>query len=478
MLTAAARPRARLAVAAMAALAVAAAPVLATGQAHADVVRSDQAWVLDAVAAPAAWSVTMGRGATVAVIDSGVYGSVSDLSGSVTSGPDYTGVGTSPYNAHWGVHGTWMASLVAGHGHGNGSGVLGTAPRAHVLSIRVITDRADPGFAAYQREPLSRGQRELARAIDYAVAHHVSVISMSLGYNMASRVVRSALQNALQHGVVVVASSGNSGDAADARGHGQAHYSFPADYPGVLGVGAVNQAGNPASFSSANLSVQVAAPGVNVPAQGRDGQYWLVSGTSPACALTAGVAALIKSRDPRLSPALVDQAIITTTQNRPPGGYDDQVGFGTVDAAAALAAAGRLDRQDGSRPGSAQPVAAHASIAASGFFGGGPAAAPAAPIQPRTAGALILLLLLGAGCLLVVITAAWRLFAVRSEPRNPLAGGSAAPGRAANQAYDHDAGRPPEAGQASMLPRLPWPSASVGRHAAPPDRAGEAGPPE
>ena len=61
----------------------------------------------------------------------------------------------------------------------------------------------------------------------------------------------------------------------------------------------------PANFSSDNLSVQVAAPGVQVPAQGRDGQYWLVSGTSPACALTSGVAALIKSAYPRLSPALV-----------------------------------------------------------------------------------------------------------------------------------------------------------------------------
>ena len=44
---------------------------------------------------------------------------------------------------------------------------------------------------------------------------------------------------------------------------------------------------------------------MSVPAQGSDGQYWLVSGTSPACALTAGVAALIKSRYPALAPVLV-----------------------------------------------------------------------------------------------------------------------------------------------------------------------------
>ena len=112
----------------------------------------------------------------------------------------------------------------------------------------------------------------------------------------------------------------------------------------MLGVAAVGRGGSPARFSSDNLSVQVAAPGVNVPAQGRDGQYWLVSGTSPACALTAGVAALIKARYPRLAPAVVVRAITSSAQRRPPGGYDDRVGFGTVDAAAALTAAGKLAR--------------------------------------------------------------------------------------------------------------------------------------
>jgi subtilisin family serine protease len=471
MLTAAlSRIRARLAIAGTLALALTLAPALAvTGEAHADIVRSDQAWVLDAVAASAAWRITMGQGVTVAVIDSGVDPDVSDLQGSVTTGPDYTGVGTPPANSNWGVHGTWMASLVAGHGHGLGSGVLGTAPRSHVLSIRVITDRADPGFAAYQREPLSRGQRELAKAISYAVAQHASVISMSLGYNMASRLVRSALQDAINHGVVVVASSGNSGDAADAHGEGQAPYSFPADYPGVLGVGAVNQAGQPASFSSANLSVQVAAPGVNVPAQGRDGQYWLVSGTSPACALTAGVAALIKSRYPRLSPALVGEAIISTTRNRPPGGYDDQVGFGTVDAADALTAAAHLARQGSGGHGAS----------ASGFFGGGPATVSAAPVKRRGPGALILLILLGAGCLAIVVTATWRLVTVRSEPQaDEVPGGGpalAAAGRPdAYPAQDNPAERGQEAERPPALARFPWQSASAGRHVAPPDRGGEA----
>src|ERR1700728_2184419 len=77
-----------------------------------DTVRDAQMWVLDAVSAPAAWPVTRGQGATVAVIDSGVNPAVSDLAGSVTTGPDLTGVHTPPGNPNWGVHGTWMGSLI------------------------------------------------------------------------------------------------------------------------------------------------------------------------------------------------------------------------------------------------------------------------------------------------------------------------------------------------------------------------------
>jgi subtilisin family serine protease len=294
--------------------------------------------VLNMVNAQAAWPVTQGAGVTVAVIDSGVNPNVSDLTGSVIPGPDYTGVSTLPSNPHWGQHGTWMASLIAGHGHAGGSGILGTAPQSKVLSLRVITDPGDPGYRKYQREPTGRVQQSLAAAIRYAVRHKAGVISMSIGYSGQSSPVRAALQYAYDHNVVVVASSGNSGRPAAVA----APYSFPADYPGVISVAAVAQDGTAARFSSDNLSVQLAAPGVSVPAQGKDGAYWLVSGTSPACALTAGVAALIRSAYPRLPAPLVATALTSSASNRPRGGYDKDVGFGTVDAVAALAAARRL----------------------------------------------------------------------------------------------------------------------------------------
>ena len=163
--------------------------------------------------------------------------------------------------------------------------------------------------------------------------------------------------------------------------------------------------GDVAGFSSDNLSVQVAAPGVNVPAQGRDGVYWVVSGTSPACALVAGVAALIKSRYPDLAPSLVASALTSTTTDRPARGYDSQVGFGIVDAAAALAKAGKL----------AGDPPAPAGISAAVQFGGGAAAVPQAPVRPRGSGQLILFALLALASL-VLTGAAGTLLLRRSPP--------------------------------------------------------------
>jgi len=370
----------------------------------ADQVRSAQMWVLNMLNIQQAWTVSQGAGVTVAVIDSGVDRDVSDLTGSVIEGPNLTGVNTPMSNPNWGQHGTWMGSLIAGHGHDGGAdGILGTAPQSRILSIRVITDPADPNYHKYQRESSAHSQQALAKAITDAVRDGAGVISMSIGYGGPSLAVRQALQDAYDHNVVVLASSGNSGKASRPR----APYSFPADYPGVIGVAAVSQDDTPASFSSDNLSVQVAAPGVNVPAQGRDGQYWLVSGTSPACALTAGVAALIRSAYPKLPASDVAEALTTTTRNRPPGGYDDNVGFGTVDAAAALTAARKLNAQPG----------AQAGLASAEHFGGGHQAVPPAPVARRGPGPLVLFAVLVVASLALLSAALSGLVVIRRRLR-------------------------------------------------------------
>ena len=396
-----ARRGSRLALASCVAGAAAALPLLAApaaSAAPADQVRDSQQWVLNMLNVPAAWMNASGEGVTVAVIDSGVDPNVSDLTGSVIPGPDLTMQSTPSSNPHWGEHGTWMASIIAGHGHdGGGSGIEGVAPAAKILSIRVIPDKDDPGYAKYEKEPEHTIQGSLARGIMTAVKDGAKVISMSIGYSEPSGAVRAAVQYAYDHNVVLVASSGNSGLDDARKDHNFAPVSFPAEYPGVIGVGALYRNGTAANFSSNNLSVRVAAPGQAVPAQGRDGLYWTVDGTSPACALVAGVAALIESRYPVITPAQVTEALTSTASNG--SRYNARTGFGTVDAGAALLAAGKL-------------LAVHQAaspVAASAHFGGGTAAVPAAPVSPRGAGDLVLFSVLALLALALTLAAVLRL---------------------------------------------------------------------
>jgi subtilisin family serine protease len=368
-------------------------PVLGAAPASADSVRDQQQWVLKMLNVQPAWDVTEGEGVTVAVIDSGVDPDVSDLQGSVHAGPDYTGLRTSTGNQAWGQHGTWMASIIAGHGNGleydgvGYDGIVGIAPKSSILSIRVIPDKGDPGYQAYNNEPEEQIQDELAKGIMAAVKDGAKVISMSIGYSAPSGVVRAAIQYAYSRDVVLVASSGNSGDNdtqhATTGSSAMAPVSFPAEYPGVISVGAVTQEQTATSFSSGNLSVRIAAPGKGVPAEGRNGLYYTVDGTSPACALVAGVAALIESRYKGISPAQVTQAL-TTSARHPKGGYDVLTGFGIVNAGAALTAAGQLMTE---KPAGSQ-------VAASTHFGGGTAAVPAAPVTSRGSGTLVTFALL------------------------------------------------------------------------------------
>jgi type VII secretion-associated serine protease mycosin len=437
--------------------------------ASADAVRDGQQWVLNMLDAPAAWTVSQGRGVTVAVLDSGVQPNVPDLAGSVVTGPNLTGISTPPSNPNWGQHGTWMASIIAGHGHGPGgsNGIIGLAPDAKILSVRVIPDKNDPGYNSYEHEQENRVQGSLAAGIRYAADHGAEVISMSIGYSVPSAAVRSALQDAYNHGIVVVASSGNSGGTTSALRHGYAPLSFPADYPGVIGVAAVDADGDAAGFSSDNFSVQVAAPGVNIPAQGRDGQYWLVSGTSPACALVAGVAALIKSSYPGLAPDLVAKALTSTTQYRPAAGYDKQVGFGTVDAAAALSAARRLSAQRAAQP----------EVTSAANFGGGPSAVPANPVRPRGTGQLVLFSVLTLTSLVLIAAAVTRLVVlgrVRRSEEDLLADWPApAPGLPPHPGAVRPApGLPPHPGAVRPAPGLPPHPGAVRPAPGPPPRPG------
>ncbi|WP_328808799.1 S8 family serine peptidase [Nonomuraea montanisoli] len=357
-------PLARAAgVAAAGAALLGASPALAA-PALADDVRGGQQPVLDTLELPKAWRATRGGGVTVAVLDSGVDPLHRDLAGSVTVGRDFTKGANPPGVRPLRLHGTYMASLIAGHGHGpDGSrGVIGVAPEAEILSVRVILEDEERGFRVFNTDP--RFEDVMARGIRYAVDRGADVINLSLSKDLPSGEERAAIRYAIDRGVVLVAAAGNDGARRPGRA---APYSYPAAFPGVVAVGATDGRLRRATFSNGNSSVVVAAPGVDILGAGPGDQYWIGRGTSQATALVSGVAALIKAEYPRMSPPLVARALTASATDRPPGGYDTGTGFGVVNARRALAEARRLARHtETATGGQAQDPASPVGGAAAG----------------------------------------------------------------------------------------------------------------
>lgn len=333
----------RSARAAVAALALVASLAWAPGTARADEVRDRQLPVLRTLQVDKAWRITKGEGVTVAVLDSGVDPHHRDLAGSVREGADFTEGANPPHVPPLRLHGTYMASLIAGHGHGPGNrdGVIGVAPKAKILSVRVIVEDEEPGFHEFNSAP--RYENVVAKGIRYAVDHGADVINMSISKELATKEERAAIRYAIDKGVVLVAAAGNEG-AGEPGPTGFAPYSYPAAFPGVVSVGATDRGLRRASFSNFNPSVLVSAPGVDILGAGPGDEYWVGRGTSQASALVSGVAALIKAKYPDMEPALVVQALTAGASRKPETGYDTGVGFGVVNAAGALAAAARLSK--------------------------------------------------------------------------------------------------------------------------------------
>ncbi|MFI6325148.1 S8 family serine peptidase [Nonomuraea sp. NPDC050556] len=303
-------------------------------------VREQQQWVLSALNVEQAWAVTKGKGVTVAVVDSGVDPKLKELQGRVFVAPDMNSAALDT-KVKPGLHGTAMAALIAGSGADKG--LVGVAPEASIMSLPLVIDE-EPGDAVPPQEDERTGSDSaLARALRYAANHNAKVVSMSIGSYGPDKAEREAVAYALERGVVLIAAVGNDGQTQYAQQNHTSYWSFPAGYPGVIGVSAVDKLGKRAPFSSDNLSVLVSAPGVDVPSVRLGGGYTGVTGTSASAALVAGVAALIKSKHPDMRPEQVAQALASSARGRPPAGYDDKVGFGVVDAGAALNAADALD---------------------------------------------------------------------------------------------------------------------------------------
>ena len=314
----------------------------ASTSAAANSVRS-QEWWLQALHVTQAWHSTRAGGVTVAVLDTGFYPDQADLRGAVRTGPDYTHSGRARGDQLWGIHGTAIASLIAGRGHGAsaGAGMMGVAPAASILSVRVTLESNDPLLS--DANVGGRLPGAIARGIRYAVNHHASVIDLPLDPVTVpgspgvggSGAEKAAVAYALAHHVVLVAPAGDEGAGADP-------VNFPASYKGVISVGAFDSQFNKASFSSRQPYVTLTGPGVGVIAANGPTGYAQINSTAAASAVVSGVAALIRAQFPTLSPAQVTKALTQSARFGHAGGQQNGSGAGTVDAARALAAAAHM----------------------------------------------------------------------------------------------------------------------------------------
>jgi type VII secretion-associated serine protease mycosin len=270
-------------------------------------------WAQKALDWSSVWPLTEGRGIKVAVVDSGVDGNP-QLAGKVTA-IDPTGTGFQDCSGEG--HGTAIAGIIAASVQVQGNPFEGVAPEAKILSVKVFTQTQQSNSSA-----------TLAQGIRDATLLGAQVINVSMT-TRSSLVLRSAVDFALSRNVVIVASGGN-----DDQQNGVGPF-YPANYPGVLSVGAVEQDGSLAPFSDQRSHVAVTAPGVNITSTAPGGySVNSLSGTSFATAFVSGVAALVRSRYPSLTgPEVVARIKQTADGSTGPG-----TGDGLVDPLQAVTA--------------------------------------------------------------------------------------------------------------------------------------------
>jgi hypothetical protein len=244
------------------------------------------------IALPPVQGYYSGTNVIVAVLDTGIDATHPSLLGHVLPGIDLVSDDEIPQD---GPEANQATGPAAGHGTHISGIVTFIAPESKILPVRVLdVDGRGNTFV-------------LAYAIDWAVAHGATVINMSLGSDYDATVLEEAIANAQRNGAVVVAAAGN--DSAE-------NPQFPAAYPGVISVTAVDDNGIKADFANYGAGwVDLAAPGVaitsSVPVSGSI-LYAAWSGTSMAVPFASGAAALIRSQWPSYTPNDVSSLLIAS----------------------------------------------------------------------------------------------------------------------------------------------------------------------
>lgn len=275
-------------------------------------------WVTSYLDVGQVWKLSRGAGVAIAVLDTGCA-PISDLAGSLEYGADYSNGPTSIGNGQIDSsgHGTEIAIAIVG----KNPSFLGLAPMATILPIRIgVTDGSQP--------------TEFASAVRFAIERKVGVINLSFSGDLDPGTDISAMiDSAARVGIVVVAASGNDGNS---------HIDYPAAFPGVISVGAVDHTGTIWPESNTGRQLVLSAPGVDVPSEDEFEDDGTSTGTSDAAAFVSATAALVRSEHPDWTAGQVIRVMLETALPGPgqvAGQRDDQYGYGIINPLGALEAA-------------------------------------------------------------------------------------------------------------------------------------------
>jgi subtilisin family serine protease len=258
---------------------------------------------------PEAHALVKGDNIRVAVIDTTIDTQHPDLAGTVTATFDAIGKPDKPHS-----HGTGIAGVIAAHGK-----LMGVAPSVKVLAIAAFTSLGSKGSSM-----------AILTGLEYAGTSDADVINMSFA-GPSDPEMQLKIAALAKKGAVLVAAAGNAGP--------QSRPLYPAAYPDVIAVTAIDANDNLFAQANRGPHIAVAAPGVSILAAAPDQGYKLQSGTSFAAAQVSGVVALLRERNRQLGPAAIRRILTSTARDLGPAGHDDQFGSGLVDAFGAVSSA-------------------------------------------------------------------------------------------------------------------------------------------
>ena len=279
---------------------------------------------IDLIKTKEAWSLVESKGNTtkVSVIDTGVDVKHEDLQKNLVSNSSYTQtVGGIKKQVVYDSdhHGTHVTGII-GATYGNGIGVSGVASgnNNNLAKIMVVGTSFD-GENMYTSDIID--------AINYSKDNGAKVINMSFGGTGRDRAMEAAIRDAYDNGIVLVAASGN--DESN-------EFSSPSDFKEVISVNASNKYNKPVYWSDYGISKDISAPGYNILSTTPGNTYKLLSGTSMASPIVAGVVALMLDANPSLTPAEVYNILCASTGQ---SDFDEMLGYGIVNAKEAVSAA-------------------------------------------------------------------------------------------------------------------------------------------